>query len=315
MDSQTFMIFMVVVLVVATGVILGIWLYFERSKGKRRVMAKKNRTMEPEDEAYNMVVSTKSICNVLSEKGYDMTPAEILLGRAELALEARDYPKTTQLVEEAKERIKSSREAGIKLTPGDSFVPEEETDVKEFEETKKQMKSLPDNYMESKFQIEVARDLMDEKGTDEAKMLLDKAEALYADEDYSGALSYAVRCKKCIDGKDAGVISALKVDRVKPTEEHPEVPVKVVSERDEDLSECGECGAMVNSDDKFCNKCGAKIVSQVICSECGTEVSSEYNFCPGCGTGLVVMAYECPECATEVDDKAKFCPNCGVGLE
>ncbi|MFO8109845.1 MAG: zinc ribbon domain-containing protein [Thermoplasmata archaeon] len=320
MESTTFLAWMVILLLGVIGLIIAVWYYFEKSKPDRIKKARADRSLDTEDKAYNSVVSTKSICRVLGEKGYNMSQAEVLLERAELALEANDSSKALQLTEKAKERIESAKKKGIQpidaTSDTASFDELEDQKVIEFEERKERLRSLPENYMESKFQIEVARDMVEEKGDKEARRLLGIAEEKYSTEDYSGALSYAVKCKKWVDEDSAGLLSGQKVDRIKDEGVVDDVVVKNISApEEEEVYECMECGAVVSEDHKFCNKCGAKIEFNKTCSECGTEIRSSYNFCPECGGELSVLVYECPECGTEVDENIKFCPNCGVGLE
>lgn len=47
---------------------------------------------------------------------------------------------------------------------------------------------------------------------------------------------------------------------------------------------CPNCGAGLSSDSKFCNKCGAKVIS--VCPGCGASVTPGSKFCSQCGTAL-----------------------------
>lgn len=47
---------------------------------------------------------------------------------------------------------------------------------------------------------------------------------------------------------------------------------------------CKECGAIVDDDDKFCRKCGAKLSKDYVCPYCGSpcEVTEDGIKCTNC---------------------------------
>lgn len=47
---------------------------------------------------------------------------------------------------------------------------------------------------------------------------------------------------------------------------------------------CPSCGAGLSADSKFCNKCGAKVIS--VCPGCGAPLTPGSKFCSQCGTQL-----------------------------
>ncbi len=47
---------------------------------------------------------------------------------------------------------------------------------------------------------------------------------------------------------------------------------------------CPSCGAVLSFDSKFCNKCGAKVIS--VCPGCGAPLTPGSKFCSQCGTQL-----------------------------
>jgi len=312
---------MIALLLGATGSIWAVWYYLERSKSRRLKKAKKDLNIDPEDEVYNLVMSTKSICKVMKRDGHDVSAAEILLERAELALQADDYPKAMKLAEDAKKKIAQSKDISIQPSNTNTLVPEEDKPkskaVKKFEERKEEIQNLPENYLESKFEIEVARDMVKETDDVEASRLLQIAEDKFSSKDYTGALSQAIKCKKWIDEDSAGLLAGQKIGKKKkPAEESKTLSLKELpATESEGQHECSECGNQVSESDKFCNKCGAKIHLLQTCAACGAEVEISYNFCSECGEELGLVVYECPECGTEVDDDVQFCPQCGVELE
>ncbi|MBQ9603900.1 MAG: zinc-ribbon domain-containing protein, partial [Firmicutes bacterium] len=48
---------------------------------------------------------------------------------------------------------------------------------------------------------------------------------------------------------------------------------------------CGNCGAKLSDDAKFCEVCGTKVPQPEsdICSKCGTKLQPGVKFCPACG--------------------------------
>lgn len=57
------------------------------------------------------------------------------------------------------------------------------------------------------------------------------------------------------------------------------------------------------------------------CGNCGAQVSANDRFCPECGTPVQVQQMAtikkerfCPECGTEIFESDAFCPNCGKSM-
>lgn len=292
--------------------------------------AQEGNLLGSKDETHNLVTSTKSIVSVMKNKGMDVESAEILVDRAEIALSAGHYDKAKRLAEEAREELEDARhkpvsdrpvlkkagrekkDDGIHIT--DEDMEEDARRRDELIEEKERIRVMPDNYLESKFEIGVAQSIVDRDGNPEAKRLLKIAKDHFDSEDYTGALKYSIRCKKAIDENEAGLLVAQKVDRKKPVEDISEEVVLAISE-DEEGYECQDCGNSVKETDKFCNQCGAKIEFKPTCHHCGREVSAEDQFCSQCGANLKEIDYECPECDAKIEEDSKFCPACGVAFE
>lgn len=49
------------------------------------------------------------------------------------------------------------------------------------------------------------------------------------------------------------------------------------------MKKCPHCGAELNDEDLFCDKCGYKLQENKICQECGAELKQDSSFCPKCG--------------------------------
>ncbi len=314
---------MVVGLLISTAVALWIvWAYLERSKPNRIRKSRREMEISSKDQTHNIVVATKSIINIKKNKGSDVRSAEILAKRAEMALEAGDREKAKRLAEEAREELNSVKSTPIVTSAPVKKQKKEELSTldlaqdkeikKDLIESREKVERLPDNYLESKFEIDIARGLCEKKGTPEANKLLSMAEICYGNEDYTDALKYAVQSKKAIDESESGLLSAQKIGAKKNVSKVEEVREITIKESSTEGLKCPECSNAVREDDKFCNLCGEKLSFPVNCPGCGVEVSPEQNFCSECGTELDESEFECPECGSEIYESSKFCPVCGV---
>ena len=50
---------------------------------------------------------------------------------------------------------------------------------------------------------------------------------------------------------------------------------------------------------------------KIVCKKCGAVLDSNMKFCPECGNPLIK---KCPKCGAEADSSSKFCPECGTRL-
>ncbi|MGM0405617.1 MAG: zinc-ribbon domain-containing protein [Thermoplasmatota archaeon] len=353
--------FLIIVIATLIGFSAAILLFLEKTKDKRIANVRSSSNLDKEDEAYNAVKSAKSIINVMKRSGKNTSGAEIVIDRAELALQGRDYSRAISLAEEAKSKLeKNQQSTGItdvskdidrsKVDKGDSKMKkgytideiddlemdEEDEEVKakseELRKQKEKIQNLPENYLESKFEIQQASDMLkSEGGNIEAEELLKQAKICFDDDDYTEALKLSLRCKKAIDEDKAGLIKFKKISKkeaeggetggssenkvikdttIKRIEDGESTTQKTISHEGEKI--CPECGYEGKEGDNFCPKCGTKMEVLLTCPSCGKEVDEEDNFCPGCGNELSSITFECPECSTEVDENVKFCPKCGV---
>ncbi|MDE6835315.1 MAG: zinc ribbon domain-containing protein [Ruminococcus sp.] len=101
----------------------------------------------------------------------------------------------------------------------------------------------------------------------------------------------------------------------------------------DDKVSCQNCGASLFKDQKFCDKCGAKVEIKIepivtpeesqnikVCPKCNTPVSeSGQKFCEKCGTDLYATVIEpAPvetEAETEKSAEIPVCSECGSPLE
>jgi predicted amidophosphoribosyltransferase len=112
---------------------------------------------------------------------------------------------------------------------------------------------------------------------------------------------------------------------------------------------CRSCGNPINTGDKFCSKCLAKVVDDIpvmqvqnqlppvqvqpptplasllVCASCGSPVTPTEKFCGMCGTSVQSatlpssappqpVAKTCTKCGAPVGEKTRFCGSCGAAV-
>lgn len=66
---------------------------------------------------------------------------------------------------------------------------------------------------------------------------------------------------------------------------------------------CYRCGSQVRNEDKFCQKCGAKVYKPENDVSNQRECTSEIYRCPSCGAGISPLYVACPFCGMEFTKK------------
>jgi len=344
---------------------LSAYFYLERTKKRRLKKIKRKSDLSAEDEIYNRVKRTKGVTNLMKRKGKNVQEADEMVNKAERALEKGDISKAKDLTSKAKNDL-SDKKTNYDLSSENenvkkAYTVDELDDVefkeseaaerkrKELEKQREKLESLPDNFLESKFEMKLARELLDESDHGErAEEFYSKAEECFDEEDYTGALRYSIKCKKTIKGKeDAGLISGQDIDKKEgPSEEvkehfpdlvkDKEKPEEAVDEtigkaetkikdektrsrkeklESETVKVCPDCGFEGGEDDFYCPNCGLELITESECPECGDEVEEGDEFCRKCGTSLGSTNFVCPECGVEVGEDDDFCPKCGIEFE
>ena len=76
----------------------------------------------------------------------------------------------------------------------------------------------------------------------------------------------------------------------------------------DDKIQCVKCGEMISKDSRFCDKCGAKVVtpapspSPESAPEPETVVAEEVKICRNCGAELIDAGKYCDKCGARLDD-------------
>ncbi len=289
--SLVFFVIFIVFFIVGTAYIL---MYL-----KRRADKKVRKIKEPnvEDDAYNQIQMIKSMKKLMKNKGYNVGSVEMMIAKAERAYDSQRYLESIEIVNNAKRtlwRLKEERSTEDTLSPQ---IKKELEIIKNIEEEPKKdelppqvkdfIRKLPENYLQSKFEISVVEEKiikMDEGELKEyAKMYIERAKRAFEIGDYTEALRLAVRCNRIIDSGE------LPYGR-EPEKEQPSgmVVAPLIEEEKEEEEElhCPKCGAIVRPEDKYCWNCGAKLIFIYACPNCGAEVSSEDKYCRHCGYKL-----------------------------
>ncbi|MFP4196929.1 MAG: zinc-ribbon domain-containing protein [Methanomassiliicoccales archaeon] len=281
----TLKIIFLVALIGGLGLVLYIELRYMRKKRNPRIEAKLRK-----DEAYNAIVTTRAVSRVLRERGNDVSEAERVIEQARMAYDARDYSRTIELAEEAKEVLQSSevkKEEEADLSAFDQVISpgKEEETHKLFEEKKK----MPDNYLESKFMIGNTQHAIDEaegsgKEVGEASELLESARKSFDGGDYGEAFTLACKAKRSLIGASDEFIEESVVS-MEEKADSPEVEsgarVEPPEEGMESENICRECGAPLEEGDLFCGQCGSRTRRE--CPSCGSELREGDRFCRRCG--------------------------------
>ena len=288
------------------------------------------------EDVESSIATARTMLKLLAERGVNTTKAEALVIQAEMAADARMYSKADDYLKEAKEEAlranKAHQDGTDILNAPEPKGPVEESPKKAFEQ-------FPPYYMQAKFEIKRAEHSiesadMEGRDTGEARAFLREAKGHFDSEGYEKAFSMAVKARKSAEGETVEYIRVVD-DEEGPEEKEAEIPVigvnvskqleveakeaiACVTEKLGDDSgggkRCPNCGADIREGDRFCRKCGFKLL---FCPNCGAPVDEEDVFCGKCGFRLKIEeeVYVCPECGKEVAEDDLFCPHCGASFQ
>lgn len=301
------------VLIVALALVMLFVVYFEWKIMRRK--SKEARTVTfAKDEAYNAVLTTRSVIVALQRQGTNTAKAQSLVDDAKRALERGDYRTCKDICDQAKTELTNpgkpeppKKTRALKIAqPDEEAEPERDALVRMADEIvasdgsrrtaepyagTKLKSDQDDNYLSAKFEMNKARgNLQDARNRGQdisvAKKLLTDAEKAFAVGAYTKALSLAIKSRKSVN--EVAADEAIKL-KESPEIENGEVTGKEtpVEDAPESLArDCGSCGAPLDSDDAFCHKCGSRVEFERECAGCGTIAKAQDTFCRKCGSKI-----------------------------
>jgi ribosomal protein L40E len=292
----------ILVAILAAIMIFVIFFEMRYMRGKAKVV---RHAAQKKDEAYNAVLTTRSVINVMQRQGAETRTAQTMVGAARDAMERGDYDRCMDLCEKARDELTSPSRKTTEPAEGheDDAIEKERfekiaesilaaknltsTKTDSYKGTKLSVES-DGNFMSARFEINTAKsDIRKavESGLDtsEAQDLVTEAEAAFVVGGYTKALSLAIKARKAVSAEAEGETIPLRAG------EEPEEPEAEPTAEELSISsrwECGHCGAPLEADDKFCHKCGTRVERERVCDSCGTKARSEDTFCRKCGSKI-----------------------------
>lgn len=266
-----------------------------RSKEVRRASQRK-------DEAFNSILTTRSVIGVVKRQGGDTGAAETLVSSARRAMDRGDYDKCMDLCDQARSELTNPTRPKPEAAP----QPVDDAEKDRLERVAENILSARSassgdsykgtklssdqdgNYLSAKFEMNTAREdikkaVEDGIDTSQAQDLMTDAEAAFVTGNYARALSLAVRARKSISAEVAGETIRLRSEK-EPMEASGEEGAQESS--GERVLACGRCEAPIDPDDTFCPKCGTKVLRERVCKVCGSKPRPSDMFCRKCGARM-----------------------------
>lgn len=287
-------------LVVILAVVMVVVVIFEM-----RVMKKKSkeaqRVGQKKDEAYNAVLTTRSVMNSLSNQGKSTGNAPMLVERAKVAMNNSNFDRCIDLCAQARKELTkpsepggaeepASEEAGDRLEEvaenilSDGMPPANTDSYK----GSKLSRGSEGNYLGAKFEITAAKGDISRAAkagaeVSEAETLMSQADTSFTAGNYDKALSFAVRARRSLNPDRSREVIPLRSARAKEEPEpEPEV-YDVEEEKTPSGFPCPKCGKLLDPSDVFCGKCGARLSKERVCGNCGAKAKPKDVFCRKCG--------------------------------
>jgi ribosomal protein L40E len=253
-------------------------IYFIRRWRKKMKLRKAPVGESLSDKAHNHITTTENILTSLANQGVRTAEANSILVEAKRFAVTGDYTSAIERADAAKlALIRAKRERDLEpAAPARQPVQEGNTMVSENSEEEElvDLSKLPKNYMQAKFMLNTARDLIQKNNVKkgEAFDYYQKAKECFDAEDFSKALSFAIKAERLLDSNAVDLIG----------EEEPEEGEEEIVE----VQVCSECDAEVSPDDAFCRSCGQKLELVTCCPGCEADIEVGDKFCRKCGHKL-----------------------------
>lgn len=285
-----------IILLAIFAVLMILVLFFElrvmrgKSKASRKMNARR-------DEAYNSILTCRSVINVLERQGSNVREARALVDKAKVAMQRGEHETAIDLCEKARDELTAARsqspgaarKAREDRVDGGSVAEEvisapvrrpfgEEV----YSGSRLEVQGGP-NYLVAKFELNTARDEISRAGrqggdVSVASDTLQRAQAEFDSGNYQKALSLAVKAKKAASPQ--GADESIPLRRSQRTEA-PSGDID--GEASEVVDVCPSCGSEICADDAFCGSCGKRREKERVCPSCGRVASDNDRFCRKCG--------------------------------
>jgi HEPN domain-containing protein len=271
------------VLMVVLVVILVITLYVEfkfmRPKRKDDIVKVLDR-----DDAYNSLTNTSAVALSLRNVGKDTSRAEVLLEKAKMEYDRKDYAKVMVTTKQAREALMVAQDKDLLLDPIEevgSVIPLAYTANDDQDTGVNEVKKLPPNYLESKFLIAAVQSEIDAaratKDVSQAEQFLEDARRHFDTKDYSASLTCSMKARRDLEGGAPVAITAAAAET-----EAVKMPSSM-KEQAPTADSCPKCGAEITKDDQFCGSCGERSDRPALCPECKAPLRPNDVFCRKCG--------------------------------
>lgn len=284
------------ILLAILATLLIVVLYFELRviRGKSKAASKMNMR---KDEAYNSILTCRSVINVMERQGSNVREARSLVDKAKAAMQRGEHETALDLCEKARDELTKVRPRQAMAT-GKAKEDREEIDSiaeeiisapkpRRAEDTysgsKLEVQGGP-NYLVAKFELNTAREEISKAGgrggdVSVASDTLNRAQAEFDSGNYAKALSLAVKAKKTASPDSADETIPLRKTQ---TSERPSGDID--GEAVDVVDVCPSCGSEIDADDDFCGSCGKRREKERICQSCGRVASGSDRFCRKCGS-------------------------------
>lgn len=277
------------------AVLMILVMYFELRVMRSKSKASRKMSMR-KDEAYNSILTCRSVINVLERQGSNVREARSLVDKAKAAMQRGEHETAIDLCEKAREELtlaRSTPPGAARATKDDRTAmdpvaeeiistPRPRPDEEVYSGSRLEVQGGP-NYLVAKFELSTAREELSKasgRGRDVsmASDTLKRAQAEFDSGNYQKALSLAVKAKKAVSPQGAEESIPLR------TTQRAEAPSgEIDGEAGDVVDVCPSCGSEIDSDDAFCGSCGKRREKERVCPSCGRVASGSDRFCRKCG--------------------------------
>jgi len=291
------------ILISVLGLLMTFIVYFEL-KVMRRKSAEVRAASVKKDEAFNAVLTTRSVLNTVRDRGGKVGGAPALLDKAKYEMNRGFYDSCMEYCEKARsELMMPSKGPAQPASQSDAEAKNRLEAVAESIVSARIVRTEPDsysgtkldspgegNYLGAKFEItaargEIGRAASSGRDTALADGFMVEAETAFTAGKYDKALSMAVKARRSLGASSGGdsILLSHVEEELMPEAEVYDVKDEAASVPPGRL--CSECGAVLEKDDKFCPICGAKVRVKA-CPSCGAKPRPDDKFCRKCGSEI-----------------------------